>query len=582
MPKPVELLVGAPPKDEIAKLRWLLERLKLAEDFCRPYFDRAKRHYRLYRWGSAVDSDKWPYVNRCRTQDILAFVEDSTALMVQTLFAQMPFFSMIPRQTSIAAQKFGMLDFEHIGRQIERAVDYVVSHEDTEYFEETVDLFKGGDIFGNGYQGIFPRKNSILPLIKTIDFWDILPIPAPRRITKAKGVFYREWVTFEDLMGEPAYDQAKVKQIKGKPATSKTDPEKDWHQQLLMEVGMRDYQPEDYDIELIHYLSGGHVVSFADRKQIIRDTTKPVNGIIEKPYPYDHPIVQYKYMPVPLEFFAMGIPEVLEFLQEDDNLIRSARRDNIDLCIQKIIKYRENAGLNFDLVGKFYPAAMWPMPNLQDVEELDMKDVTQSSFAETELRKHEKENALSLFGYARGMTPKHTEQPYTVMKLQQAALNRTDLTVKLTEFGVLQNVAMRIILHLRANCSSGEYESIIGEPDAGFYQLPIEAIRRFYLIKPVGSSVTNIREIRQQQMQFMIQTLAGVSPEMMQMSVTPFRVDYYEAIKRAMEAVDARNIDRILIPQTPQEAEAEQLMSAFMPMAEELSGLAEIPYGEMY
>ena len=168
------------------------------------------------------------------------------------------------------------------------------------------------------------------------------------------------------------------------------------------------------------------------------------------------------------------------------------------------------------------------------------------------------------------------------MKLQQAALNRTDLNVKLTEFGVLQNVAMRIILHLRTYCPPDEYEAIIGEPDAGFYRLPPEAIRKFYLIKPVGSSVSNIKEIRQQQMQFAVQLLSGITPEMMQISTTPFKVDYYVAIKRALEAVDMKNIDRILIPQTPEEAAMDQAASMFMPLAEEMSGLAEIPYGEGY
>ena len=72
-----------PTQKEMQKLRWLLEKLGTSEEFCRPYFDRAKRHYKLYRFGSAVKDDDWPYVNRVRSRDILAFIEDSTALLVQ-------------------------------------------------------------------------------------------------------------------------------------------------------------------------------------------------------------------------------------------------------------------------------------------------------------------------------------------------------------------------------------------------------------------------------------------------------------------------------------------------------------------
>ena len=85
-----------PNDDELKKLGWLLRRLQSSEDYCRPYFERAKRYYKLYRFGSAVKADDWPYVNRVRSRDIFAFVEDTTALLIQTLFATMPFFSPLP------------------------------------------------------------------------------------------------------------------------------------------------------------------------------------------------------------------------------------------------------------------------------------------------------------------------------------------------------------------------------------------------------------------------------------------------------------------------------------------------------
>ena len=162
-----------PSEKELEKLKWLLFRLQASEDWCRPYFERAKRHYKLYRFGSAVDDDDWPYVNRVRSRDILAFIEDSTALLVQTLFATMPFFSVVPRETEMMFAQTG-IDPAKIGEQIEKCLDYQVSHEDTEFFEEIVDLFKGGTIFGNGYIGVYPKFESdgsyLRPLLKTTDF----------------------------------------------------------------------------------------------------------------------------------------------------------------------------------------------------------------------------------------------------------------------------------------------------------------------------------------------------------------------------------------------------------------------------
>ena len=582
------------PNDQDYKtLKWLLERLRNSEEYCEPYFDRAKRHYKLYRFGSAVSNDDWPYVNRVRSRDILAFVEDSTAILIQTLFARMPFFAVQPRETRVLYANFTGIDPMMIADQIERCLDYQICHEDTEFFEEIVDFYKGGTLLGNSYIGVYPKFQSdgtyLRPLLKTTDYWDILPIAGARRITKALGVFVREFATIEELMktqGQGIYKN--VEQIKT-PSSTGNDPMIDWHAQLLQETGMTNWQVDKNNVEVIHYFSGGHVITFADRKIILRNSNENQDkqGQIIKPYPYDMPIVQYKYMPIPLEFFAMGIPEVLECLQEDKNLIDSARRDNIDLVIQKVIKARSGADINFDLL-KFYAGAIWPLENLNDIEALDMKDVTQSSYQESAKKTAEMENALSLFGYARGMTPTHSEQPTTVIKLQQASLNRLDLAVKLAEFSTLQNIATRIILLTRRFMDQGTYEAIIGDQDAGFYKLNEEDIRRFFYFMPVGSSVTNIKELRQRQIQAALQMLQGIPPQMAQMNIQPFTVDWYEAFKTGLDAVDIKNADRILVklqqqqmsPMQPGMEEGEQSGGQMgMPGADVMQQLASVFYG---
>ena len=535
-----------PSDADIKKLKWLLERLESSEEFCSPYFERAKRHYKLYRFGSAVEEDQWPYVNRVRSRDILAFVEDSTAILIQTLFATMPFFSVLPRETAMMYSQYEQIDPILLGEQISKCLDYQISHEDTEFFEEMIDFIKGGTIFGNSYLGVYPKFNAngqyLRPLLKAHDYWDILPIAGARRVSKSRGIFVREFVSLEELKElDKAGIYQNVKNIKS-TESSETDAEKNWHLMLLQEIGMVNFQQDDDNVEVFHYLSGGHIISFADRKIILRDS----NGDAESPYPYDNPVVQYKYMPLPMEFFAMGIPEVLEVLQEDKNLIRSARRDNIDLVIQKVIKARSGADLNFDQFN-YYPGAIWPMENLNDIEPLETSDVTQSSYQEEAMREHDMENALSLFGYARGQTPQHQEQPTTVMKLQQASLNRLDLAIKLAEFTTLQNIATRIILLTRQYMDLDTYEAIIGEKDAGFFKLKLEDIKRFYHFKPMGSSVTHIKELKQQQIQQAIQLLSGVPPEMMMQNITPFTVDWYEALKSALDANDVQNAEKILI-----------------------------------
>lgn len=533
------------PSDvEFIKLKWLLLLLGKSEQYCRPYFERARRHYMLYRFSTAVADSDWPYVNRVRSRDILAFVEDTTAMLIQTLFATTPFISIIPRETGNSyIQEMG-IDLLKVGKQIERVLDYQLSHEDTDFFEEIIDYFKAGAIQGNSYLGVYPRFEGgeyTLPLLKTTGFWDVLPVPGANRISKARGVFVREFCTLDDL-----------KEMEGLGVYRNVDDVKDnssdtdkWHKQLLEDAGVTGYADTN-DIEVLHYFSGGHVISFANRRVFLRDSTIAApDGTMIQPYPYANPVVQYKNIPIPNEFFAMGIPEVLEVLQEDKNLIRSARRDNIDLIINKILMTKEGADINYDLL-KYFPGAIWP-DTMGKVDMFKMEDVTQSSYAEEKVVSSDMENALSLFGYARGQTPAHTEQPTTVMKLQQASMNRQDVNIKLVEFTVLQEIARKIVMLNRRYMTQQTYEAIIGEPDAGFYKIPIEYINRCYVMKPVGSSITNIKEVRQNQIKFALETLMNpVVPQMGQTNIQPFTVDYYELLKEGLDVADLKTVDRIL------------------------------------
>ena len=529
-----------------------------SEDYCRPYFDRAKRHYMLYRFGTAVPDADWPYVNRVRSRDILAFVEDTTAIMVSTLFATNPFISVIPRETNNSFIRHLPIDLVKIADQQEKLLDYQLSHEDTDFFEEIIDYFKGGGIQGNSYLGVYPKFDAsgmyTLPLLKNHDFWDVLPVPGSKRLSRSRGVYLREFCTMDDLMDEQKRGAYKNVEKVNEHSTDLDN----WHKQLLEECGVTNYAEND-DIEVIHYLSGGHIVTFANKKVILRDSTIPKqDGTFMQPFPYAMPVVQYKYVALPGEFFGMGIPEILEVLQEDKNLVRSARRDNIDLCINKILLTKDGSDPNYDLM-RFFPGAIWPNM-MEKVDTFDIPDVTQSSYTEEGMIGKDMENALSLFGYARGMTPEHTEQPTTVMKLQQAALNRVDVNIKLAEYTVLQEIARKIVMLNRMYMKKETYEAILGEPDAGFYMLPLEYINRCYTIKPVGSSVTNIKEIRQQQIQFALQTLMGMPPQVMAANIQPFTVNYYELLKEALDVADIKTIDRILIQMNPQQAQANPML----------------------
>jgi hypothetical protein len=66
-------------------------------------------------------------------------------------------------------------------------------------------------------------------------------------------------------------------------------------------------------------------------------------------------------------------------------------------------------------------------------------------------------------------------------------------------------------------------------------------------MKPVGSSITNIKEVRQNQIKFALETLMNpVVAQMGQTNVQPFTVDYYELLKEGLDVADLKTVDRIL------------------------------------
>lgn len=558
----------------------ILKKLKIAEDFCRPYFERAKRFYKLYRIGSSTPKDKWPLVNRVLGRDTFSFIEDSTALLVRTLFAHEPFLSIIPRKRIASIE---------LGKRIETALAHVISFPDTEFFPEYVDFTKTGCIYGTSHLMVTPhfilrgegKRTCDRLQIDSRDFWDVLPEPYAKRSTRTAWKFLRDSSVYpEELIAsekDGTYKNVTKDGIFDIPNKSNaSDYDIAWHKTLLREIGLEDYIPTAQEqIEILHFLQDGHIVTIANRIKIIRDSRKE-----KKPYPFDDPTVSYNYVTVPHEYFGMGIPEILEILQEDKNLIRSQRRENVDVILNKILKIRMG-GIAEEYMDAYrsYAGAKWPVDRMDDVEQMDMTDVTQSSVEEIKQSRWEMEDALSFWGYARGMTPTHREQPTTVQTLQQASFNRPDLSVKITEFSTLRQFAKKVLLLMHEYMSSGQFNDLVEEDEdwgKKFKALSKDDLMYLYPCQPVGSTVTHIKEIRQQQFQAAFAAIAPLieNPQLMANNIEPFTVNLYRAYKTFYDELPIKNVDEILILLKKQQQQ--QPAPNFMGQVQELG---KVPYG---
>jgi hypothetical protein len=92
------------------------------------------------------------------------------------------------------------------------------------------------------------------------------------------------------------------------------------------------------------------------------------------------------------------------------------------------------------------------------------------------------------------------------------------------------------------------------------------------MFKPMGSSVTHVKELRQQQLAMASQIIEKLAPVAMS-GPQPFMIDWYEAGVSSLESLDIKNIDQILVKLEP--PQAQQMMQQ-----SEMKQLQQVKYGE--
>ena len=128
-----------------------------------------------------------------------------------------------------------------------------------------------------------------------------------------------------------------------------------------------------YDINDDGFLEDS-IITICNRSVLLK---KRVNH-----YP-DGCFVKIGFMPVLDEFFWQGVCELVEQLQEELNDKRNQRLDNVNLVLQKILAYVEDA-VDTKVIKNFVfaPGARLPVKDINAIQWVEVPDVTQSSYNE--------------------------------------------------------------------------------------------------------------------------------------------------------------------------------------------------------
>lgn len=477
-------------KDRDTIQMWMT-RFKRSEDYVAPFRARGRANYKLYKgW---KDNPEKVYKHDIFVPYSFAFLEDLTAYFMLSIIASPTLFSLDPRWTSVSVE---------MCKAIEAIVNWVVLEERTEFALEIEEMLKNLNIYNSAYLITYPQLMEVDTGEAKTDAFDYLhldaphpflmyPEPGPKRLSRAGWIIKQ---TFESLDNLKDWEKNGIykntTEIKPGEKTSETDPV----EELLKSIGIGSVEYNENKIELLDCFSDGDVVTIANRRVIIRDTRED----LVRPYSDKLPVLDCRLSGAPGEFDGIGAIEAIKPLQMDLNSLRSQRRDNVALVMNKLFQYDMLAG-EVDLTTLFSAPGNVILQHGDCIKELPVTDISASNYKEEEALKYDIQNILSFWDYGRGATPRRRETATGIIRLQQAAQARNEWHLRKLDQYILQPLCKRIITYIREylpladamHIAGAEYQEAVNQ----FFELSTDDLKRLIHIRPMTDSISSVKEI---------------------------------------------------------------------------------------
>ncbi len=470
--------------------RWV-RRFKSSEEYCQPFFDKGKANYKRYR--SYTEKAQKPYKHSIFVPYSFAFVEDMAAYFMLSILASPKTFSINPRGVAISADLCSCL---------EEVLHWALTEESVEFPLELEEVIKNINIFNTGYLINYPQTGmkSEKPFYERYHLdapatMDIFPEPGVKRLSRANWVIKRSYESFETLKALEARGQYEnVDDGQGGFEDENTVTK------LLRDIGLdakKPYADDKGNPEILDCMEDGHVITIMGRRAVIRDTTKD-SGV--RPFPFKFPILDCRMAGAPGEFNGIGATEAIGPLQDELNLLRCQRRDNVSLLLNKTFWIDLLAG-EVDLNTLFSaPGNVIVGSNMKEAfGEVPMTDVTSSSYKESEELTYDMQSATAMWDYARGATPRRRETASGIIRLQQAAQSRNEWMLRKLDYYILQPLARRMIHSIHEYMPQSDFLDIVGKEKAliadEFYRLEPAKITGLFGIMPLTESIASVKEV---------------------------------------------------------------------------------------
>lgn len=533
-------------QEEAKLVKEWVRNFRNSENFCRRYFEKGEENYRLYK--SYIEQSNKVYTHNIFVPYAFAYLEDMTAYFMLSILASPQIFNYSARWQGIS---------EELAREINIVCNWALQDPDAEFVLELENLFKNIGIYNVGYMINYPlqrealKRSALIPeeTYSSLDFdklhfdspctLDVFPEPGPKRLSRSNWIIKKSIVNYTDLLNDPDYKQDRLIGI------PKNSGEKDAVSRMLQDIGYTVDKThigvdEKGTVVVLDCMTDNNVITVAGYSRVIRDTRE--EGV--SPYAYKFPILDCRTTGAPNEFFGHALLESIKPTQKELNLLRSQRRDNISLILNKVWVYDTLAG-QIDLDSLFSaPGNVVVTAGRGALDELDTQDVTQSSFEESRELQYDLQNISSLWDYARGGTPRRRETATGIIRLQQAAQARNEWILRKVDQLVLQPLARRIPVYLRDTMDRHLWGEIIGpENRAGeFFDMDPNYLKKALHIMPLTESIVSIREVDLNQFLQAFDRLSQMPPDV---------INHTALAKELLLKTKNKNIKEILTQLSP-------------------------------
>ncbi len=267
------------------------------------------------------------------------------------------------------------------------------------------------------------------PVFEVLDLFDFFIDPDAWDIDNARYCIHRKYLSIEELkQRQRAGIYKNVDKVKD-PATTNIEAEPSCPSTYMQER----------NIEILEYWEDDRVVVVADRSVILRDAPNPF-------YHGKKPFVHIVFVPVPFEFYGIGVIEPIEGLQHELNTKRNQRLDNVNLILNRMWLVQRGTLDDYRQLQS-RPGGVIVVNDINGIHPLPSPDVTSSSYMEEEKIKRDIQNTTGVTEYIRGVMPIEKQTATEVRIKSEQSSTRFDFNFKLmTEMGI-KRIA-RFILQL--------------------------------------------------------------------------------------------------------------------------------------